>query len=194
MTVVNVGIEGAANTSIGAAKAVDFTLKIYDTPAEKLLISNHGTDKGGGGTRIDSLEKLVEVGRVNAARRSNYHHSTCFFAWVEYHIFLSNFAGNGGWRTIEKKYNANATHSIQFNTTIRAKKWEDIWQLSTGMQHYSMKCPVMTRWECVAEAVAHICKYIEEWKVMSNDIIATEKNGCIRHTIASYLSSYLEEK
>ena len=194
VTVVNVGIEGADNTSIGAAKAVDFTMKIYDTPAEKLLISNHGTDAGGGGTRIDLLEKLIEVGRVNAEKRSNYHHSTCSLHGLN--ITLSSptllTMGDGGLL----KRNAMQTLHTAYNLTqqYERKEWEDIWQLSTGMQHHNMKCPVMTRWECVAEAVSHICKYIEEWRIMSNHIIATEKNGCTKHTIASYLSSYLEEK
>lgn len=52
------------------------------------------------------------------------------------------------------KRNAMQTLHTAYNLTqqYEQKEWEDIWQLSTGMQHYSMKCPVMTRWECVAEA------------------------------------------
>ena len=75
--VVNVGIEGAANTIIRAAKAVDSILKVYPTHREKLLNSNHGTDASGGRIRIDLLEKLIEMGRLNSERQSAYHHSTC---------------------------------------------------------------------------------------------------------------------
>ena len=50
----------------------------------------------------------------------------------------------------------------------------------------------MTPWECVGEFVVHITKYREEWKLIAQNGTAPEK-GNNKHTIASYLSSYLDE-
>ena len=71
-------------------------------------------------------------------------------------------------------------------------KWAAIWILITGIKSVNIKCPVMTWWECVGECVEYITKYCEEWKLIAQNVTATEKNNN-KHTIASYLSSYLDE-
>ena len=47
-----------------AADAVDHALQIYDFDDQRVLLSNHGTDAGGGGTRRDLFLKLCDVNRV----------------------------------------------------------------------------------------------------------------------------------
>ena len=38
-----------------------------------------------------------------------------------------------------------------------------------------MKYPVMSRWECIGKAVENLTKYTEEWKLVSDNIVNTEK-------------------
>ena len=59
-----IGIQGAGDSSIDAATAIDHALKVYDYPDSRMLFSGHGTDAGGGGTREDLLQKLIAVNRV----------------------------------------------------------------------------------------------------------------------------------
>ena len=60
----SVGIQSASNTSIGTVEGIDHTLQVYDYADDRVLLSNHGTDTGGGGTREDLLRKLYSVNRV----------------------------------------------------------------------------------------------------------------------------------
>ena len=73
-----------------------------------------------------------------------------------------------------------------------ADKWASIWTLVTGISNVNVKCPVMTRWECVGECVEHVTKYREQWKLVAQNIVTTEKSNN-KNTIASYLTSYLNE-
>ena len=51
----------------------------------------------------------------------------------------------------------------------------------------------MTRWECVGEAAEHVTKYREEWRTVATYVVMKEKTNSTKHTIASYLCSYLDE-
>ena len=63
--VTSVGIQSAGNTSVKAAEGIDHALQVYDYADDsRVLLSNHGTDAGGGGTREDLLRKLQSVNRV----------------------------------------------------------------------------------------------------------------------------------
>ena len=52
----------------------------------------------------------------------------------------------------------------------------------------------MTRWEFVGETTEHVLQYRNEWKIVAEHVVHVEKSGSTRHTIASYLLSYLREK
>ena len=58
-----------------AADAVDHSLRIYDFDDERVLLLNHGTDAGGGGTRRDLFLKLSNVNRV--MNLLEYIYTTC---------------------------------------------------------------------------------------------------------------------
>ena len=73
--VTSIGIQSAGNTSIDAAEGIDHALKVYDYPDDSILLSNHGTDAGGGGTREDLLRKLHSVNRVH--NLNEYIFTTC---------------------------------------------------------------------------------------------------------------------
>ena len=73
--VLCLGIQGAGNSSMDAAEAVDHALLIYDFDDQRVLLANHGTDAGGGGTRRDLLLKLCEVKRVMNVLE--YIYTTC---------------------------------------------------------------------------------------------------------------------
>ena len=51
----------------------------------------------------------------------------------------------------------------------------------------------MTRWECVGETAEHVTKYREEWRTVASYVVMKEKTNSTKHTIASYLCSYLDE-
>ena len=68
-----------------------------------------------------------------------------------------------------------------------------MWMLLTGTAYVAMKIPVMSRWECVGEAVYHILKYKQGWLDVAKNIVNKETTGTTKHTIASYLTSYLSE-
>ena len=56
-----------------------------------------------------------------------------------------------------------------------------------------MKCPVLSRWERVGEAVEHVVKYKEQWLVMTRKISDMNNVGTYKDDISSYLYSYLKE-
>ena len=63
-----------------------------------------------------------------------------------------------------------------------------IWFSTKGV-----KCPIVSRWECVGDTVNHVMTYKEEWLVVSKNITNTEPSGSLKHIIASYLYRYLKE-
>ena len=187
-----IGIQGAGDSSIDAATAIDHALKVYDYPDSRVLFSGHGTDAGGGGTREDLLQKLIAVNRVRNSIA--YIWTTCALHGLN--LCLSSpttrTMGEGGLlkRTVLQLLHSAYNLSQQYNYS----EWADIWTLLTGAKSENVKCPVMTRWECVGEAVENMVKNCEEWKVVANNIVNTEKSGSTKHTIASHLSSLLCEK
>ena len=56
-----------------------------------------------------------------------------------------------------------------------------------------MKEPVMSRWECVSEGAINVSEHRVKWLNVENQIVQAEKCGSNKHTIASWLTSYLNE-
>ena len=76
---------------------------------------------------------------------------------------------------------------------FESREWIALWTLLTGVTGETIKCPVMTRWECVGETAEHVTKYREEWRIVATHVAMKEKSNSTKHTIASYLCSYLDE-
>ena len=72
-------------------------------------------------------------------------------------------------------------------------EWSSLWKLLTGMTCTQLKAPVLSRWECVAEACEHIVKNKNRWIKVATHIIYQEKSDLARYTIASHLYSLLME-
>ena len=77
----------------------------------------------------------------------------------------------------------------------KSQEWKDMWTLLSGVSLcHEIKSPIMTRWEFVGETTEHVLQYRNEWKIVTEHVVHVEKSGSTRHTIASYLLSYLREK
>ena len=186
-----IGIQSAGNFSVDAAEGVDHAMKPYDHEEETLQFSVQGTDAGGGGTRIDLANKLESCGRVKEL--TEYIWSTCSLHGMN--ITLSSptnlIMGDGG---LLKRNALQCLHTAyNLAQQFHANEWKDIWMLLTGTAYQSMKMPVMSRWECVGESVEHILQYSQEWLDVAKNIVNKETTGTTKHTIASYLTSYLSE-
>ena len=68
-----------------------------------------------------------------------------------------------------------------------------MWRLATGSNWEDMKCPVLSHWEHVGEAVEYVVKYKEQWLVMTRKISDMNNVGTNKNDISSYLYSYLKE-
>ena len=62
-------------------------------------------------------------------------------------------------------------------------EWATIWQLVIGITSVNIKWPVMTRWECVGGYMEHVTKYREEWNLITQTIVAMEKQQSTYHRI-----------
>ena len=51
----------------------------------------------------------------------------------------------------------------------------------------------MSRWECVSEGADNVAEKKVGWLNMANQIVQAQKYGSNKHTIASWLTSYLNE-
>ena len=51
-----IGIQGAGNSRVDTATAIDHALKIYDCTDARVKFTGQGTDAGGGGTREDLVQ------------------------------------------------------------------------------------------------------------------------------------------
>ena len=51
VNVTSCGIESSGNTSVDETQAIDHGLVVYGDPDHQVMLSSHGTDAGGGGTR-----------------------------------------------------------------------------------------------------------------------------------------------
>ena len=58
--------------------------------------------------------------------------------------------------------------SQQFQTA----EWAGLWLKVTSTQWEQIKCPIMTRWEYVCEATAHLLQYKNEWLMMTKVIVS----------------------
>ena len=80
-----------------AAEAVDHALLIYDFDDQRVLLANHGTDTGGGGTQTDLFLKLCEVNRVMTLLEYIYPTcalhglNLCLSLWPSETLFLEQF-------------------------------------------------------------------------------------------------------
>ena len=64
----------------------------------------------------------------------------------------------------------------------------------TGTSWEQVMCPVMSFWECVGGTVDHVSNNTTIWRKMGESIVQVEPTGLAKHTIASYLCSYLDEQ
>ena len=76
----------------------------------------------------------------------------------------------------------------------RSSEWKLLWETCTGIIWHEMKKPVLSRWDSVLEGADHLLKRKGEWMSISLRIAQVEDYGSTKHTIASFLTSYLEEK
>ena len=76
----------------------------------------------------------------------------------------------------------------------RSSEWKLLWETCTGIIWHKMKKPVLSRWDSVLEGADHVLKRKGEWMSISLRIAQVEDYGSTKHTIASFLTSYLEEK
>ena len=58
---------------------------------------------------------------------------------------------------------------------FESREWIALWTLLTGATDNAIKCPVMTRWECVGEAAEHVTKNREEWRTVATYVVTKEK-------------------
>ena len=74
----------------------------------------------------------------------------------------------------------------------RIAEWAGVWTKITANPCVQVKCPVMTRWECVGCTVLHVLEHKNDWKKVAETIVQIETTGTAKHTLASYLCSYLD--
>ena len=99
--------------------------------------------------------------------------------------------GEGG---LKKRTALQLLHTA-YNLTQQyaSSEWNSVWSLCTGMACKAIKCPVLSRWEHVNECCEHVLQNKDDWILVSSYIITAEQTGSTKHTIASYLHSYLHE-
>ena len=73
--VLCIGIQGEGNSCLDFAEAIDHALQLYDFTENQVLLSYHGIDAGGGGTRRDLFLKLYGVNQVMSI--PEYFYTTC---------------------------------------------------------------------------------------------------------------------
>ena len=159
----------------------------------RVKFTGQGTDAGGGGKRGDLVQQLtIIVDRIK--NLPEYIWTTCVLHGLN--LCLSSpttmTMDDGG---LLKQIALQLLHSVyNLSQQYDFKAWADIWTLLTGTKSENVKFPIMTRWECVCEAVENVTKYCEEWQLVTKSIIDTEKNGSTKHTITSHLFSLMNEK
>ena len=189
--VTSIGIEGAGNTTEDGADAIDHSLKFFETPTRPLQLNGQGTDAGGGATRVDLKNKLNTRGRIT--NYDDYFDTTCALHGLN--LTLSSptvlVMGEGG---MYKRTALQLLHTA-YNLTqqYRGKEWKMLWELCTKTTCVSIKCPVLSRWECVSDCVEHILNNKKDWLTMCTYISHAEPSNSAKNTIASYLYSYLNE-
>ena len=64
MRVTFIGIEGVGDTTKSDANGIDHSLTLFDSPNNRRKLHGQGIDAGGGATRDDLKEKLLEKERI----------------------------------------------------------------------------------------------------------------------------------
>ena len=144
--------------------------------------------------RQDTSRLISEVGRSRSSQNENeYMYPTCALHGLN--ISLSSpttlIVGDGGLL----KHNAMQLLYYAYNLSQQydSNSWIILWMLITGERETQMKCPVMTRWECVGEGVDHIATNREEWMNVSANIVIVKQSSSKKYAIASHLYSLLNE-
>jgi len=141
--VLCLGIQGAGNSSMDAAEAVDHASQIYDFDDQRVLLSYHGIDAGGGGTQRDLFLKLRIINRV--INLLEYIYTTCTLHGLN--LCLSSpttlTMGDGGLLKRNALQCLHTTYNLAQQYT--SDEWAAIWKFVTGITSVNIKCPVMTR-------------------------------------------------
>ena len=186
------GIKHAGSTSDAAAHAIDHSLKLFELHGEIcLVITSSTTDAGGGGVNRSLYISLVARGR--AVEGVNYLHPTCCLHAMNLMLSVpcETLLGTGG---LKKRTFLQVLHTAYtLKGLYSSKVWAEIWLLSTGLKWVDIKCPVLSRWEHVGEAAAHLKKNFMNWITVSLYIIDLNNVGTNKNDIASYLYSYLNK-
>ena len=180
-----IGISSAVGDSKSAAKNISHALKIYDSEDKKVTISNQGTDAGRGGTGSELANQMDKQGRVR--NMNEYNWTTCALHALNLTLSspteLTLGPGGLGKRTALQLLDTACDLSENFKDT----EWSSLWKLLTGVSCDQLKAPVLSRWECIADACEHIVKNHSRWVKVATHIIHQEKSDSAIYTIASHL-------
>ena len=82
---------------------------------------------------------------------------------------IEEVLGTGG---LKKRTLMQLLHtSYTFKNLYPIKTWRAMWKACSAVSWQDIKCPVLSRWEHVGEAVQHIAKYKVQWLLVSQYII-----------------------
>ena len=185
-------IQSAINTSSNAAGEVDHAPCLFDTDDHRFVLSNDGTDAGGGWTRMDFGLKLSEIGRVRNIEE--YLASTCILHGINLTLASPTLLTMGEGALLRCNLGQVLHTAYNLSRQYGRDEWEQLWEKTTTNACEHIPCPVMTRWECVGDAAENVRGKMTDWKKMAHHIVQAEKTGTAKHTIASYLYSYFKEK
>ena len=190
--VICFGIEAGGSKSKDAATAIDHSLTLFEySTRERLFFRSSTTDAGGGGTNLSLVNECVLVNR--AVNDVDYVWANCVLHALNLMMQcpIEEVFGSGG---LKKRTFMQLLHTCYtLKSLYPIALWRELWLLSTGSVWVDMKCPVLSRWEHVGEAIQHVKKNKEEWMLMSQYIIDMNNVGTNKNDIASYLYSYLKE-
>ena len=193
MDIICFGIESAGNISKDAAQAINHSLKLFEYSLNniRLKLSSSTTDAGGGGTNESLVRELEIVDR--ATLDINYDWVNCALHALNLMLQcpIEEVLGKGG---LKKRTFMQMLHTkYTLKGLYPVKIWRAIWQIATGSTWEDIKCPVLSRWEHVGEAVQHVVKYKEQWLLVAQYVIDMNNVESKNNDIASYLFSYLNE-
>ena len=186
-----IGIESARNDSEDAAKGIGNSLLKFDSPQKRGNVSMQGMDAGGGGMGQSLGTNLKAVDSVS--NPDKYAITTCTLHAMNLTLKLPVLLamGDGG---LQKQTAMQVLHTAyNLAQQFQVKEWKDIWKEINGEIPDEMKEPVMSRWECVSEGASNVSENRVQWLNVANRIVHAEKYGNNKHTIASWLTSYLNE-
>ena len=123
----------------------------------------------------------------------DYAHPTCCLHAMNLMLSVpcETLLGTGG---LKKRTFLQVLHTAYtLKNLYPSKVWSEVWILGTGTKWVNIKCPVLSRWEHVGEAAAHLKTNYKHWITVSQYIIDLKNVGTNKNDIASYLFSYLKE-